>query len=539
LKAMANPQGAVLSRVRRLRDRMNYTQSTELRMRHLGALPLVAAALMGSASLPESSKAQSDPYALDRLFLESNEDTPLYEVLKFTSETQVANYYGKNSNEADLATEFYANGGTGEATMLFARLPVLPARAHLYGSNVDLTLPEMQAIHGTLAITSQGYNYSASINLAGVTSIGAGVKEIGEALNQNLPPAASTTGSSITPVSASFTGSINAGVLTVSSASPGSIQIGSFISGKGIPTGTNPNNQPQITAQLSGTAGGAGTYALFLREGYVPSETITEKYGLLTVGSTSSGQVKAGEQVSGAGILSHTAIEENLNPNGTGNQWVVDLSQNVASENMSMTGAPLELNYKRVKGATENSGHFMIQQWPTFNWESSSLTWMTGSAAGKLGMAQSDSGSPEGAFLSSTGQIVECVACPGSLSPGSPSQWMTDFVHDFSSDFYSFQTTYNPKKATPPGLEEALEAWAKSTGGEYTYLKGYSANTPPIIGSTGASLEQLSLTQGATVAAIPGAAVPEPSTWAMILISFAGLGFMSRPRLRAKYARAA
>ena len=156
-------------------------------MRHLGALPLVAAAMMGSASLPESSRAQSNPYALDRLFLESNEDTPLYDVLSFTSETQVANYYGKDSTEANLAMEFYANGGTGVATMLFTRLPDLPARAHLYGSNVDLTLPEMQAIHGSLYIYSQGYKYSASINLSDVTSIGAGVKEIGQALNQHLP----------------------------------------------------------------------------------------------------------------------------------------------------------------------------------------------------------------------------------------------------------------------------------------------------------------------------------------------------------------
>ena len=52
-----------------------------------------------------------------------------------------------------------------------------------------LTLHEMQAIHGTLSIFSQGYHHTASINLSGVTSVGAGVKEIGKALNAHLPQA--------------------------------------------------------------------------------------------------------------------------------------------------------------------------------------------------------------------------------------------------------------------------------------------------------------------------------------------------------------
>jgi hypothetical protein len=485
-------------------------------MRFLGAFSLAAASLIGSASLPEGADAQSNPYALDRLFLESNEDTPLYDVLSFTSETGVANYYGKSSPEARLASEFFA-GYTGTAAhMLFTRYPDLPARAHLYGSNVDLTLPEMQEIHGTLAITSQGYNYSASINLAGVKSIGAGVKAIGAALNENLPVAAVTSGSSIAPKSVSFKGSVNAAVLTVSHVSSGTIQIGSMIAGNGIPTGTNITNQPQITAQLSGTPGGAGRYALFLREGYISSEPMTDSYGVLTAGSTRSGQVNAGEQVSGANILPHTAIEENFR--GSGNKWVVDLTQTVASERMTMTGAPLYLNYKTVKGATENSGHFLLQQWPTFNYATSSLTYMTGSAAGKLGMSQRS-----GAFDSSTGQIVT-----------SASQWMDDFIANFSDRFSSFQTTYSPKKATPPGEQSALEQWADSTGGQYTYLIGYSANTPPIIDSIGASVDQPSMTQGATATAAPEAAVPESSTWMMILIGFASLGFISRPRFRPK-----
>ena len=68
-------------------------------MRYGAAFLLVAAFLLGSASLPECANAQSNPDALDRLFLTNNDWTPLYDVLSFTSETAVANYYGASSNQ--------------------------------------------------------------------------------------------------------------------------------------------------------------------------------------------------------------------------------------------------------------------------------------------------------------------------------------------------------------------------------------------------------------------------------------------------------
>ena len=46
--------------------------------------------------------------------------------------------------------------------------------------------------------------------------------------------------------------------------------------------------------------------------GQISSEAMTESYGVLTVGSVSSGTVADGQQVTGAGILPDTAIESNL-----------------------------------------------------------------------------------------------------------------------------------------------------------------------------------------------------------------------------------
>ena len=147
--------------------------------------------------------------------METSSATPNNEVLSFDSVTAVANYYGDTSAEAGLAVEFFADYGTA-ANMLFIRFPIGGNRAHLYGANVsNLTLAQLQAINGTLSVISQGYQYSASINLADVTSFTAAATDIQAALNESLPVAAVTTGDTITPVSVSFTGSANGLLLDV------------------------------------------------------------------------------------------------------------------------------------------------------------------------------------------------------------------------------------------------------------------------------------------------------------------------------------
>jgi Protein of unknown function (DUF3383)/PEP-CTERM motif len=450
--------------------------------------------IMGSLSVLASANAQNSQYALDRLFLEEGEATPLYDVLSFSSETAVANYYGATSQEATLATDFFAGYTGSSANMLFTRYPVLPARAHLYGSNVSgLTLPQLQAINGSLSLTSEGYNYTASINLSTVQNFSAAATAIQAALNKKLPVAAVTTGSSITPVSVPFTGSIDGDVLKVSSLSSGSIQIGSYITGLGVPSGT------QITSQVQGTPNGAGSYGLFVVEQTISTETLTDTYGVLTVGSVSSGTVKIGQEVAVVAPAGSppTAIEANLHGSGARSTWVVNNAETAAPQSLTMKGAPLTVDYHAVTGATENSGAFLIQQNGNFNYGSSSLTYAEGTAPESLGLTQA-----AGAFLSSSGQIVT-----------SASDCMDNFIHNFSDQFSSFQT---PSPGGPvPGERAALEAWAHSTGGEYQYLEKWSANTPPIVDSIAPHAEQL----------FAGSGVPEPSTWAMMLLGFMGLGF--------------
>jgi hypothetical protein len=463
------------------------------------ALPLVVAALMGSAWLPESAKAQS--YALDRLFLDPSDSTPLYGVLSFDSVTEVANYYGKFSLEDKLAKEFFRDYTGSSANMLFTRYPDDPARAHLYGGNIT-SLAQLQRIEGRVSITSQGYTFTGSIDLSGVTSFADAAKKITAALNRNLPVGAVATGSSIAPVSVAFTGSQNANTLTVTNVSQGTLQVGSIIEGQGVPPGA------QISAQVSGTLGGAGEYTLFLHglsktDVPTPVESMTDTYGLLTVGSVSSGTVKAGQQVTGPGVLPFTAIEAS----GPGGTWVVNKAQTEGGEGMTMTAAPLFVKYQDIRGATENRGFFFVQQSQDFNYASSSLSFMTGTAAAALGLAQ---GSP-GAFLSTPGLIV---------LPSSAAAFMST-IEAKDPNWSTFQTISFVSSIVPPGTPAALEAWAESTDGAYTFLKGYTSNTPPIVNSIPAAEQLLNA----------GGAVPEPSTWVMLLLGFASLG-VARYRLK-------
>jgi hypothetical protein len=361
-------------------------------MRYVAALSLVAGSLIGW--LPEYANAQSNP-ALDRLFLAQSQRQLTGVVLSFNSVTQVDNYYGLGSEEATLASEFFKDYSGNSAYMFFTLLPVLSARAHLYGGNVGaLQLSQLQAItDGTLSVTSQGYKYSTtSLNLSHAKSFKDAAMKIQAALNHTLPVAVVTTGSSIAPVSVSFTGTVNNLLLNVAHVSSGSIQVGGIVSGAGIPANA------QITSQLNGAPGGAGTYGLYVPDGHTATGPLTENYRVLTVGSINPGSgltntVAIGQHVVGTGVLPDTAIEANLSGSGAGSTWLVNFAQTTDSEKMKMTGALLSVDYSSVSGvAGKKSAEFSIQQNGDFLYNSSSVGFATGSAAAILGLTSQTPG---------------------------------------------------------------------------------------------------------------------------------------------------
>ena len=317
------------------------------------------ASLICSAALNDGASAQSNPYALDRLFLDPDQ-IPFNDVLSFNSETAVENYFGLGSREASLASDFFA-GYTGDsANMLFARFVPGGGRARIYGGNLSgLSQAQLQAINGTLSLTSEGYNFNASVNLASATSLASAAYRIQTALNAVQPTVATITGSSIAPGSASFKGSIETGVMDVTSVSAGTIAIG------GILTGVS-GFSPHVIAQVSGTPGGVGVYDVWQTPNAVaPGTALSESYGTLTVGKVTSGVVSAGQEVAGGGVLPNTAIYANVSGSGAGSQWIVDLTQTASPDTMVTRAAPLEVNDHPVTGATGNANSLWIE----VNWE--------------------------------------------------------------------------------------------------------------------------------------------------------------------------
>ena len=220
----------------------------------------------------------------------------------------------------------------------------------------NLSLSQLQSISGSISIAFQGYTYSGPINLSGVQSFSGAARAIRAALNSSLQVAAVTAGSSIAPVSVSFTGSVKGALLQVTSVSSGSIELGAEISGPGIAGGD------QIDNQRYGTPGGPGVYVLYVSGGNTSSETMTESYGVLTLGSVTSGTVAVGQQVIGAGVLPLTAIEGNLSGSGAGSTWLVNNAQAVAAESVTMTATPLSVNYGLSSVSAELAGGFPNQQ---------------------------------------------------------------------------------------------------------------------------------------------------------------------------------
>jgi hypothetical protein len=148
---------------------------------------------------------------------------------------------------------------------------------------------------------------------------------------------ASVTGS-IAAGTGAVTGSINDDVLTVTAVTNGQLPVGATIAGAGIAAGT------KIVAQLDGVPGGVGDYALNIGEQLVQNEAINATFGILTVTAVVSGQLSIGDGLSGAGIAAGTTITAFGTGNGGNGTYIVDPTQAVAAETITV-GTAIETNF--------------------------------------------------------------------------------------------------------------------------------------------------------------------------------------------------
>ncbi len=146
--------------------------------------------------------------------------------------------------------------------------------------------------------------------------------------------AGSVTGS-IGAQTATFTGSISGNILTAGGTVSGTIVAGAQLSGgTGMVAGTF------IVSQLSGAAGGAGTYALNIPEQTVSTAIYTATYGLLTVATVVSGTLSIGDVLSSSGGTALT-VGTTIYQLGTGvggvGTYYVNFTQTAGTETIAFT----------------------------------------------------------------------------------------------------------------------------------------------------------------------------------------------------------
>jgi hypothetical protein len=129
---------------------------------------------------------------------------------------------------------------------------------------------------------------------------------------------------------ASVTGSISGNILTVTAVGSGVLVPGGTLSGTNVATGT------QIVSQITGTAGGIGTYAVSIPDQTVASTTISETYGTLTLSGSVTGTFGVGDVLSGSGVTAGTTIT--ALGTGTGGTGTYIVSPNTAVSSTTVTG---------------------------------------------------------------------------------------------------------------------------------------------------------------------------------------------------------
>jgi hypothetical protein len=161
----------------------------------------------------------------------------------------------------------------------------------------------------------------------------------------------SATGSSIAASTFSVTGSIAGDVLTVTAVGSGTVVAGATISGTGVASGT------KVLSQISGTAGGVGTYRVSIANQTVASTTVSGAYGTFTVGTlTTTPTFAVGQQLNATGsVVAGTTITQLLTGNGgSGSTFAVDNNTVVGSQTISaLTSVETKFYARSVGGPGE------------------------------------------------------------------------------------------------------------------------------------------------------------------------------------------
>lgn len=116
-----------------------------------------------------------NPLALNGVLLTQSAIAPVSALLAFTAQTDVADYFGINSTEAELATNYflgYDNSTKKPGTLFIGGYAAADRAAWFRGQSIaGTTLTQLQVVTGSLSVTVDGtVKTAASVNLSAATS---------------------------------------------------------------------------------------------------------------------------------------------------------------------------------------------------------------------------------------------------------------------------------------------------------------------------------------------------------------------------------
>lgn len=294
--------------------------------------------------------ASGDGLELIGLILTNGTRSPIGSIQQFSSLANVGAYFGAASQEYASASVYFNgfdNSNIKPAAVLFAQCPNVAVPAYLRGGNMSaVTLAQLQALSGTISLTIDGQvKTSSSINLSAATSFSNAATLIQAGfVNLYAGVTAATTTIAAGTATNCTTGTISGNILTVAGVVTGGFVVGGLLTGTGVTAGTT------ILNQLTGAQGLAGTYTVSAVQ-TVASTTITQTYGLMTVATMSSGILAVGQVISGGTTTAGTTITAQVSgtSGGAGTYVTSGGSQTVSATTIS--AGPLAVSFDSVASA--------------------------------------------------------------------------------------------------------------------------------------------------------------------------------------------
>ena len=372
------------------------------------------------------------------LMLTNSTRIPLGAVQNFAIQQAVESYFGAGSYhaaEADIYFTGFEGASIQPSSLLMAQYNQNAVAAWMRGSAITLTLAQMQALSGSLTVVMDGYSHV-------ISSIGFSTDGSFSAI------AAAITSAFTDPTEASFTASLGAsftatgtGTSLVVTGVTGYISVGDTIAGTGVPSGTT------IAAQVSGTAGGAGTYTTSGAT-TASSASITSVSTVLDVTALASGTIAVGQTLSGASVTGSPIIASQIGgtAGGAGLYQISGSQQGVAGESMTGVATAPTVTYDSTSGA------FVITSGITG--APSTAAYATGTLAASLN------------WTSATGAVLSQGA-----AAASPSSFMTALIVQ-NSNWVNFTTLFDPDNGSGNAVKQAFAAWKNTAlgGNRFGYV---------------------------------------------------------------------